>query len=444
MIHIWNKEMRQLFLILLAITFLVFATVQNHFAQTSNGSASNVSNVKTAEQFYEEAHAYVKTKFEEFRKNKTPYTKSLEEQTYREQRELAARNAEILLKRGTPKGEELYYLGLIYKVADNNEKALDTLKRFVAESVSPNEKAQDARIELVELFAEKRDFTSAEKYLTEYKQNTPAAQNELFRVESNLGVAYYEDDNFSKAVIHIQTVYESSKAIKPQSERERETRTEALSATSTLLARIHAKMGNKTKAIDVLEETRALALMIPSATLYESAFKLLYQMQGSLTAIKPVERKDENTAPEIVIKEWLDKKPFKLSELRGKVVMLDFWAMWCGPCIRSFPRLRELHKKYKDKGFQIIGITRLYGEIGDEEATEKEEIAALNELKKEFKLPYPIAVHDKEENHSAYGVESIPTVFILDKTGRVRYISVGTNKIVETEIEKMIVKLLQE
>src|SRR5712675_1594573 len=60
----------------------------------------------------------------------------------------------------------------------------------------------------------------------------------------------------------------------------------------------------------------------------------------------------------------LNGKPTKLSDLKGKVVLLDFWAVWCGPCVATFPHLREWHQEYKDKGLEIVGLTRYYEKYG--------------------------------------------------------------------------------
>src|SRR5438093_7978438 len=60
----------------------------------------------------------------------------------------------------------------------------------------------------------------------------------------------------------------------------------------------------------------------------------------------------------------INGKAMKLSELKGKVVLIDFWAVWCGPCVASIPTLREWQDEYKDRGFVVLGVTTLEGEYG--------------------------------------------------------------------------------
>ncbi len=95
-----------------------------------------------------------------------------------------------------------------------------------------------------------------------------------------------------------------------------------------------------------------------------------------------------------------------MSSLKGKVVLLDFWATWCGPCVASIPHLIELHEKYHDKGLVIIGHTD--GSSQD-----------LENFIKQKKIPYIISVGPNIGD--AYGVRGYPTVYIIDPEGKVSW-----------------------
>jgi thiol-disulfide isomerase/thioredoxin len=136
-------------------------------------------------------------------------------------------------------------------------------------------------------------------------------------------------------------------------------------------------------------------------------------------------------APELQqIKGWINSKPIKLDELRGKVVLLDFWGTWCGPCVASIPELIDINEKYHDKGLVVIGI---HDDSKDSiETLEKE----LNKLSKERwdgkKIPYALALdgggRTKIEGSqqatfgattAAYGINAFPTMVLIDKQGMI-------------------------
>jgi len=95
-----------------------------------------------------------------------------------------------------------------------------------------------------------------------------------------------------------------------------------------------------------------------------------------------------------------------MTSLKGKVVLIDFWATWCGPCVASIPHLIELHEKYHDKGLIIIGHTD--GSSQD-----------LENFIKQKKIPYIISVGPNIGD--AYGVSGLPTVYIIDPEGKVSW-----------------------
>lgn len=131
-----------------------------------------------------------------------------------------------------------------------------------------------------------------------------------------------------------------------------------------------------------------------------------------------------------------------LDKLKGKVVLVDFFAHWCGPCIASFPEMKQLYADFHDKGLEIVGATRYYGYYGQERGLSPDaEFAKMQGFLDEHKLPWPV-VYVKNEDFTAYGVTGIPHVAVIDKKGNVHKIKVGyspsTFKAFRDEIEKLL------
>jgi thiol-disulfide isomerase/thioredoxin len=132
------------------------------------------------------------------------------------------------------------------------------------------------------------------------------------------------------------------------------------------------------------------------------------------------------------VKYWLGKA-IPLKTLRGKVVMLDFWAPWCGPCREAFPGLKKLYEQFHHRGFEIISLTNYYPFYRDDREVVKEASAEvydkkLKEFIKRFALPWSILMAENNSNREKYSVSFIPTFFLIDKSGIIRYAQVGTRK----------------
>lgn len=115
-----------------------------------------------------------------------------------------------------------------------------------------------------------------------------------------------------------------------------------------------------------------------------------------------------------------------------KVVLIDFWATWCGPCRNSIPHIQKLHEKYSKKGVSIVGIS-----VDDKGAKVVKPFVEKN------KLTYTILLDQKSEAADKYGVRAIPSIFIIDKKGVVRYIHEGFYPGLENKISKEIDGLLK-
>src|ERR1700722_10209529 len=113
-----------------------------------------------------------------------------------------------------------------------------------------------------------------------------------------------------------------------------------------------------------------------------------------------------NVAPDFELP-TLDGKNLKLSDLRGKAVLLNFWATYCGPCKIEMPWFVELQKEYGPQGFQIIGVAM------DDASTED-----INKFAKEMGVNYPVLIGKDSVADSYGGVSVLPTTFFLDRAGK--------------------------
>jgi thiol-disulfide isomerase/thioredoxin len=138
---------------------------------------------------------------------------------------------------------------------------------------------------------------------------------------------------------------------------------------------------------------------------------------------------DLGPAPELANTVWRNTpkdEPLRLAGLRGKVVALEFWTFGCINCQRVMPSLKEWHERYSGQGLVIIG--NHYPEF-DYEA----DLGNLEAAMARFELPYAVAQDNERATWDAYGVRYWPTLFLIDKQGRIRYQHIGEGRYAETE-----------
>lgn len=123
----------------------------------------------------------------------------------------------------------------------------------------------------------------------------------------------------------------------------------------------------------------------------------------------------------------LDGRKVELAKLKGKVVLIDFWATWCGPCVAEIPHIKETFAKLNPKGFEVIGIS-----LDDDKA-------ALAKMVREKQMPWPQHFEsEKDENRFAkeYGITSIPTMWLVDKKGNL--VDMNAREDLEKKVEKLL------
>ena len=398
---------------------------------------------RPAQVLYEDANGYLARRYQEFNKKKLPYDPKIEAQTKKEQQELAVKNAGILKARSPLSNDDLYYLGMLHHLAGDADAALTTM-RLLLKSDPDGALAQGAR-NVVVLYAIKKNLLDEAKAAVEsYARHRPQNPDDRYRMELLLTDAYFRGKDYASMATHAQQMLVASKEFSKANKNEVFRRDDMLLKSGFLLADAQMKTNQKAKAIETLEDLRRLSIELPSGNLYKLATFRLYMLDPELDIAAIFDKPSKALPPEIIGSQWIDQSPVKLADLRGKIVLLDFWAHWCGPCQVTLPQLTRWHEKYKDKGFVILGLTKYYGHGGQKTMTPGEELVYLREFKKRNRLPYGIVVGDKDVNELNYGVNSIPMSFLIDRKGVLRYISPGAS---EEEIEslgKMIQKIIDE
>jgi peroxiredoxin len=122
----------------------------------------------------------------------------------------------------------------------------------------------------------------------------------------------------------------------------------------------------------------------------------------------------------------------KLSELRGDVVLINFWASWCGPCRQEMPLLSELHDKYKDLGFTVLGVNV------------EENSAQARKLLKESPVSFPVLFDNDSTVSKEYNVVAMPSTVLVDRDGNVRYLHKGYQPGDETTYLDKVRNLIRE
>jgi len=123
-------------------------------------------------------------------------------------------------------------------------------------------------------------------------------------------------------------------------------------------------------------------------------------------------------APDLSTGQWINSEPTTLENLRGRVVLVDFWTFGCYNCVNTFPTLKKLDATYRDKGFSIVAVQT------PEFAYEKN-FDGLKKSVAKHDLKYPIVTDVNGDSWRAFDIEAWPTVIILDKQGRIRYRHIG-------------------
>ncbi|QGX38664.1 TlpA disulfide reductase family protein [Permianibacter aggregans] len=122
----------------------------------------------------------------------------------------------------------------------------------------------------------------------------------------------------------------------------------------------------------------------------------------------------------------------RLADLRGEVVMINFWASWCGPCRQEMPLLEDMYQRYKDLGFTILGVNVDH------------DPALADKLLKDIKVSFPVLLDAKNEISRLYDIDAMPSTVMVDRNGNMRFLHRGYKPGYEVQYEEQIKQLVRE
>ena len=139
----------------------------------------------------------------------------------------------------------------------------------------------------------------------------------------------------------------------------------------------------------------------------------------------------KDVAPDFTLKS-LDGKNTRLKEYRGQVVLINFWASWCGPCRQEMPLLERIDQRYKDAGFTVLGVN-VEGKVGP-----------AKEVATKAGVSFPVLVDEGQKVSQMYALESMPSSVILDRDGVIRYVHRGYKPGDEAKYLEVVKQLLSQ
>ena len=139
----------------------------------------------------------------------------------------------------------------------------------------------------------------------------------------------------------------------------------------------------------------------------------------------------QDEAPDFTLKS-LEGSNLRLEEYRGQVVLINFWASWCGPCRQEMPLLDRLHHRYEDTGFAVLGVN-VEGEV-----------EPAQEIIDKTNVTFPILIDDGQKVSELYNLQAMPSTVVVDRDGVVRYIHLGYKPGDEAKYVEVVKQLIRE
>ena len=252
------------------------------------------------------------------------------------------------------------------------------------------------------------DFALAGKTLAAYRAANGVTP-EMLEALSWMGRGALAAKDFDSAEKYARETYQLSTAQLNARPLDQEPRLPiALGAAIEVLGHVNAERGERTEAVAFLRKELG--------TYKGTSIEKRIQKNINLLSL------EGQPVPAIDVSEYLGPKPPTIAALKGKVVLMFFWAHWCGDCKAQAPILVELATKYRDQGLIIFAPTQRFGYVaGGKPATAEEELRYIDQVRQ---MSYPVLagqpVPVSEANHLRFGVSTTPTLVLVDRAGIIR------------------------
>jgi len=443
---------RAVALVALCALFALTAAAPLSAQRNDAGRAANAGTdavAKSAAELHEEAAGYTRRRYAELEREGFRYEPKLAAQVESEQRAVAARSVAQLQTRAGLSPADKFHLGRLQSLAAQSDDAVATMRELLqSRAAATAEQARAARFVVAYELARKNSLEEAEVALADYLTATRAAatapDDERFRLEMELARASRARMRIGGAAEHARAAVDAAARLHAASKLDAATRDEIFYRSAQALGDALVELKKTGEAIEVLQGLRLRAVSFPSADLYRRATLLLGRIVPAVGLLPASGDPLLKLAPEIEVRDWIDQKPTTLARERGRVVLLDFWATWCAPCLSALPHMREWQRLYGKRGLTIIAFTHYETTENGRSAKSAREHDSLRNFRRARRLPFGFAVADSNETAARYNVSTIPTAVLVDRRGRVRYLNVGSNEDDLRELGEMIEKLLDE
>jgi thiol-disulfide isomerase/thioredoxin len=468
----------RLFALFILLCSALTAAAQSGRSAVQNSQSAAASSNATVKQLFDEANAYTKKKFAEFEAKKIKYSEALEQQANREKKQLAAKYAAQAQSRTDLKGEDFYYLGLLHWIAENLDGTAEGLRKYVADAGAVPEKIQTARSLIAVVDAKQALLNEAVSVWNEYQKSEPKKLTEVSRMANEIAKAYIAAKDLERALPFANEAYKASKTSTADPQMRLRSIDEMVDS-GMLVFEIYRDQNKTSDAEAILTDMQdsGAKFASPSFFYYASDKLISYQietgrkplametyltallkaskdlvLQGHRTdAINRLKAREkqykllmEPAIEFLSVGSWFPGEAKTLESLKGKVVLLDFWATWCGPCYEAFPHFADSSRDHGPEGLVILGLTRYYGNAEGTAVDKPSEIVFLKGFREKHKLPYDFVVFDDQQTQMAYAATALPTAVIIDRKGKIRYIDSGTSTTRLEDMRQIILKLLAE